>query len=61
MATVTMELAELDMLKRNAKETEQKLNEKISELQNQNAQLINNAKKNFSYKTFNTYKTVTPT
>lgn len=28
MATVTMELAELDMLKRNAKETEQKLNEK---------------------------------
>lgn len=45
MATVTMELAELDMLKRNAKETEQKLNEKISELQNQNAQLINNAKK----------------
>lgn len=29
MATVTMELAELDMLKRNAKETEQKLNEKL--------------------------------
>lgn len=45
MATVTMELDELDLIKKNAKEIEQGLKNEIEALKNQNATLINSSKK----------------